>query len=235
MANILVKSYGCSANISEGEMIKGILSASHTIKDEQPDTIILNICTVKGDKQALREIKLAHEQHPNKKIIIAGCITPSIVEPIKKIIPDVSLVNTHNIDKITQVIDNPPQTFLDRARKLKVNLPRIRKNPVVGIVNIASGCTSACTFCSTKLVKGGLQSYPARAILDECQQHIAEGCREIWLTSQDNGAWGVEWKQNLSHLLTILTQELRGPYLIRNGMGNPKHIIRFIDDLIAAY
>jgi len=240
MATILVKSFGCSANISEGEMMKGLLQeATHSIteQEEKADTVVLNICTVKGDKHALREIRDIRERYPEKKIVVAGCITPSIVQPIRELVPDASLVSTHNIDKITSVIDagDRPHDFLHRVRLEKVGMPRIRKNPVVGIVNIASGCTSACTFCSTKLVKGGLQSYTKEAILDECQQHIAEGCRELWLTSQDNGAWGMEHKQDLADLLCYLTERLRGPYMIRSGMANPKHIVRFPEKLVEAY
>ena len=240
MATILVKSFGCSANISEGEMMKGLLQeAKHTVieRESDADTIVLNICTVKGDKHALREIRDIQERYPEKKIVIAGCITPSIVGPIRELVPDASLVSTHNIDKITATIDRDdhPHDFLHRVRLEKVGMPRVRKNPVVGIVNIASGCTSACTFCSTKLVKGGLQSYSKEAILDECQQHISEGCKELWLTSQDNGAWGMEQKQDLADLLHFLTERLRGPYMIRSGMANPKHIVRFPEKLVDAY
>lgn len=240
MVNVLVKSFGCSANLSEGEMMKGLLQkADHCVteQDHDADTIVLNICTVKGDKQALGEIKQVQEQYPGKKIIVAGCVTSSIVQPIREIIPHVSFVNTHNIDKITIAMedDNQSHEFLQRTSLEKINMPRIRKNPLVGIVNIASGCTSACTFCSTKLVKGGLQSYTKEAILDECQQHIAEGCKELWLTSQDNGAWGMEFKQDLADLLSFLTERLRGPYMIRSGMANPKHIVRFPERLVGAY
>lgn len=240
MANVLVKSFGCSANLSEGEMMKGLLQkANHrvTMQEHDADTIVLNICTVKGDKQAIGEIKQARERYPGKRIIVAGCVTPSIVQPIKELVSNVSFVNTHNIDKIATVMDGDNQSheFLQRTRLEKVNMPRIRKNPLVGIVNIASGCTSACTFCSTKLVKGGLQSYTKEAILDECQQHIAEGCKELWLTSQDNGAWGMEFKQDLADLLSFLTERLRGPYMIRSGMANPKHIVRFPERLMEAY
>lgn len=218
-------------------MMQGILSrANHDIVQDEKnaDAIVLNICTVKGDKNALKQVKNVHEQHPGKKIVVAGCITPSIVQQIKNFVPDASLVSTHNIDKIVQATTTK-QEFLQRSRKTKIGLPRIRANPTVGIVNIASGCTSACTFCSTKIVKGGIQSYPAQNVLEECEQHLNDGCKELWLTSQDNGCWGVEWNQNLSHLLEFLTNKLRGPFHIRNGMSNPKHVVKFYEELIKAY
>src|SRR5574341_908415 len=92
-----VKSYGCSANMAEGEQIKGQFELA---EEKDADLVVLNICTVKGDKNALDEIKLVKKNYPNKKIAIAGCITPSIVQPTKLIDPDAVLVNTHHIDKI---------------------------------------------------------------------------------------------------------------------------------------
>ena len=41
----------------------------------------------------------------------------------------------------------------------KIGIPKVRLNPAVGIVEIANGCMSECTFCQTKLAKGDLQSY----------------------------------------------------------------------------
>jgi len=55
-----VKNYGCSANIAEGEMIKGQF-------EEGDDWTIYNICTVKGDAKILREIRKFKKQNPERK------------------------------------------------------------------------------------------------------------------------------------------------------------------------
>src|SRR5574341_2021799 len=94
-----VKSYGCSANMAEGEQIRG--QFAELVEEKDADLVVLNICTVKGDKNALDEIKLVKKNYPNKKIAIAGCITPSIVQPTKLIDPEAILVNTHHIDNIS--------------------------------------------------------------------------------------------------------------------------------------
>ncbi|MBW3005038.1 hypothetical protein KY310_04365, partial [Candidatus Woesearchaeota archaeon] len=106
--NICIKTYGCSANFAEAEMMKGLLAeADFKIVDDVKEAfmVILNVCTVKGDDSALKEIRKIKEEHPYKKIIISGCIPKHLVEPIRALVPEASLVNTHNIGKIVSVVE----------------------------------------------------------------------------------------------------------------------------------
>src|SRR3989344_5814071 len=87
MANIFVQTFGCSANFAEGEIIKGLLSDSnHNIiqAKEEADVIILNICTVKGNQNALKEIRKTNQDFPETKLIIAGCIPLDIIPKSRK-------------------------------------------------------------------------------------------------------------------------------------------------------
>src|SRR3989344_6943355 len=161
MQKVYVKSFGCSANVAEGEMIKGQFSQNGKIVEDEKDAdrIVLNICTVKGDKGALDEIRKARSQFPDKKLTITGCITPSIVQPIKSIDPQAILINTHHINEVVSLVRGGPDP-LTYAKPIKLMVPRVRTNPVIGIVPISSGCLVACAFCSTRLVKGVLFSFP---------------------------------------------------------------------------
>ena len=135
-----VKSYGCSANMAEGEMIKGqFVKDGEIVEEKDADLVVLNICTVKGDKTALNAIRKIKQQYPDKKLAVAGCVTPSIVDPIKQIDPDVRLVNTHHIENISTLV-NTKTDALTHAKPIKLLQPRVRTNPVIGIVPISSGC-----------------------------------------------------------------------------------------------
>src|SRR3989338_2423854 len=63
---------------------------------------------------------------------------------------------------------------------------------------------------------------------------IGEGCRKIYLTSQDNGCYGFDIKTNLPELLNELTT-IEGDYKIRVGMMNPWHLTKILPGLIDAY
>jgi len=227
-----IKSYGCSANHAESEIIAGKLTKDGELTSEsEADTIILNICTVKGDKTALTEIKKVKQQYPNKKIAITGCITPSIVQPIKQIDPNAQLINTHHINDIDKLLQIKTDV-LTYAKPIKLMLPRVRRNKFIGIVPISSGCLDACGFCSTRLVKGVLFSFPPETIVKEVKKCIEDGCKEIWITGQDTACYGFDRKTNLAELLEKITKEVPGDYKIRVGMGNPRHVPKYLKQLI---
>ena len=223
-----VKSYGCSANIAEGEIIKGQFEEAD---EKNADWIIYNICTVKGDAKILREIRKFRKQNPDKKLAITGCIAPSIIEPLKKIDSDILLINTHHIDKIKELIQEK-QNALTYAKTIKLGYQRKRNNPVIGIVPIANGCLDACAFCSTHLVKGPLYSYPPDKILEEVKKCVQDGCKEIWITAQDTCCYGFDTGTNLAELLQKIV-EIQGEFFVRVGMGNPRHSIKYLDELVS--
>ena len=243
MTNIYLQTHGCSANLAESEIMMGLLSKGgfHIVDEmEYSDVNIINICTVKGPKVPLAEIKKFVEHYPEKRLIVTGCITRDIIPQIREIAQDASLINTHNIHRIVEAVEESLHgnvlEALTQDRPIKVSLPKVRTNKVVGIIPIASGCADFCGYCSVKLIKGNIFSYPEAYIVNEVKKNIDEGCKEIWLTSQDNGAYGLDsGERKLNILLHAILNKVPGDYKIRLGMINPRHVMPMIDDLLQIY
>ena len=243
MTDVYIQTHGCSANSADSEIMVGLLTkAGFKIVDdmEYSDVNIINICTVKGLIVPLREIRELTEQFPNKKLIIAGCITRDIISKIRKINQNASLINTHNIHRIVDVVEESLQgnvlESLTQERVNKAELPKVMINKVVGIVPIASGCDDFCAYCSVKLIKGKIFSYPQESIIDSIKRNVEHGCKETWLTAQDTGAYGLDkGKRKLVNLLNEILEKVQGNYKIRLGMINPRHVMSMIDDLIQIY
>ena len=239
---IYIQTHGCTNNYHESEIMMGILSENNfkiVNSPEDADINIINICTVKGNETALRTIKNIKERFPDKKLIIAGCISKDIIPEIRKIDENAPLVNTHNIPAIVEVIEELTQgniiESLARTKEIKINLPKIKLNKIIGIVPIASGCVDYCTYCSVKLIKGHIFSYPKDKIIEEVKNNLKDGCKEIWITSQDNGAYGLEDGQY--RLIELMKEilKIKGSHKIRLGMLNPRHALKMLDGLIEIY
>jgi len=243
MTNIYIQSHGCSANLVEAQSMMGLLSeGGFKIVDdmEYSDVNIINICTVKGNIAPLQEIKKITEHYPEKKLIVTGCITRDIIRHIREINESASLINTHNIHRIVEAVEESLQgnalEALAQDWIIKSNLPKIRTNRIIGIIPIANGCADHCAYCSVKPIKGNIFSYPEAYILNEAKKAVDEGCKEIWLTSQDNGAYGLDTGERKLHiLLQAILNKVPGDYKIRLGMLNPRHVLAIIDDLIKIY
>ena len=242
MTKVFFQTHGCSVNFSETEQMKGILAKwdFEIIGDmETADVIIINVCTVKGENTALREIKKINEDYGTKKLIVAGCLTEELIENVKEVRDDVSFINTDNIKRITEVVEEEINDnhieLLSKEKELKLNLPKIRKNPAVGIVPILNSCALNCSYCSVKEIKGELFSYPIEDTTKEVEKCLNDGCKEIWITSQDNAAYGIENKENKLPLLLNNILEINKDFFVRIGMMNPSNVLPILDPLVEIY
>lgn len=105
-----------------------------------------------------------------------------------------------------------------------LNLPKVRKDPSVEIIPISLGCNGACTFCQTKLARGSLRSYPVEEILQRVDA-VKNTASEIWLTSEDTGAYGQDIGADLITLLQSIQERVQDSNtMIKIGMTNPPYL-----------
>jgi len=239
MAKIFVEAYGCSASFADSEMISGlIVNGGHTLATNasESDLNLIVTCSVKDTTAN----KMMHRIKSLKKkpLIVAGCLPKAEKSNVEKFTENASLLGPNSLGKTLEVINSTlrgnKQIALEDTDISKVGLPKVRLNPTVGIVEIASGCMSECTFCQTKLSKGDLSSYRLGDIVRQVQTEIKEGCKEVWLTSTDNGCYGFDIGTDLPTLVNTVT-EIPEDFMIRVGMMNPMYMPRIKKNLIEAY
>lgn len=90
-----------------------------------------------------------------------------------------------------------------------------------------------CTYCKTKHARGELASYPVAELVARLRAVLAEGVVEIWLTSEDTGAYGRDLGTDLPTLLRALLAELPPNARLRLGMTNPPYILEHLDAMAA--
>jgi len=242
MTNIYFQTHGCSTNFSETEVMQGLLKEAGfeiVTQPEEADIIVINICTVKGEETALREIRKLKENFPGKKIVIAGCISREIIEPIREITEDAPLISTHNIKSIREVIEELINEnvieMLAKENEVKINLPKVRRNSIIGIVPILSGCEHECSYCSVRLIKGRLFSYPMDIIVKDVKNCLKDGCKEIWITSMDNASYMLDkGGRKLPELLNDLIN-INQSFFLRIGMMNPEELRPILKKMIEIY
>ena len=91
--------------------------------------------------------------------------------------------------------------LLSKKTLPSLDLPKIRKNPFVEIVPLSTGCLGACTYCKTRHARGKLGSYTLDALSRRIKQVVKEQVAEIWLSSEDTGAWGLDIGMKIPDLL----------------------------------
>ena len=241
MQNIYFETYGCALNRSDSETMKGILEKNgfNIVSDiEKSDVIIINSCTVKLSTFNKFKFLLKKYSHlKNKKLIIAGCVSQTNLDMLKK--ANVSAIGVDHISDIVEVVKETLSGkiihLVGREKNVtRLNLSKNRENPVIEIVPISQGCLGNCSYCKVKLARGDLKSYSVAKIVKQVKDAAADGVKEIWLTSQDNGCYGLDINTNIIELLEKLVT-IKGNFKIRVGMANPNFVYKYLDGFLKIF
>ncbi|KAI9200467.1 hypothetical protein LWI28_008402 [Acer negundo] len=235
---IYIKTFGCSHNQSDSEYMTGQLSAfgyAITENPEEADLWLINTCTVKSPSQSAMDTLITKGKNARKPLVIAGCV-PQGSRDLKQL-EGVSIVGVQQIDRVVEVVEETLKghevRLLHRKKLPALDLPKVRKNKFVEIVPINVGCLGACTYCKTKHARGHLGSYTIESIVNRVRTVAADGVKEIWLSSEDTGAYGRDIGVNLPKLLNAIVAELPpdGSTMLRIGMTNPPYILEHLIEI----
>lgn len=239
--NFWIEAYGCSANFSDMEIISGILQQDGFNLVDQPEHADINLivtCSVKNSTEHKMIDRIKSLTNINKPLIIAGCLPAADERMVKSLSPSASLIGPDSIKLVSKMslaaLEHNPITNLESMKDEKINLPKLRINPIISIVQISTGCLSECTFCQTKLAKGNLRSFRTGHIINQINTDIEMGIKEIWLTSTDNGCYGLDIGTNIVNLLRGCEQ-IDKYFKIRLGMLNPMYLKNFGKEISIAY
>ncbi|XP_028908614.1 threonylcarbamoyladenosine tRNA methylthiotransferase isoform X1 [Ornithorhynchus anatinus] len=238
---IWIRTWGCSHNNSDGEYMAGQLAAyGYTITENaaEADLWLLNSCTVKSPAEDHFRNSIKKAQEEDKKVVLAGCVPQA--QPRQDYMKGLSIIGVQQIDRVVEVVEETVKGHSvrllgqkkDNGKRMggaRLDLPKIRKNPLIEIISINTGCLNACTYCKTKHARGNLASYPIDELVERAKQSFQEGVCEIWLTSEDTGAYGRDIGTDLPTLLWKLVEVIPEGAMLRLGMTNPPYILEHLE------
>lgn len=241
--SVYVKTWGCSHNSSDSEYMAGQLAAyGYTITEDRSaaDLWLLNSCTVKGPAEDHFRNEVVQGRSQGKHVVVAGCVPQGQRE--LDYVQGLSIIGVQQIDRVVEVVEEtlkghsvrllgPKKVDGKKVGGARLDLPKIRKNPLIEIIAINTGCLNRCTYCKTKHARGELGSYQPEDIVARAKQSFREGVVEIWLTSEDLGAYGRDIGVTLPELLWKLVEVIPDGCMLRLGMTNPPYILEHLEEV----
>ncbi len=247
-----VETYGCQQNEADSERIRGLRTESgYAITDtaEGADVVVMNTCAIRehaeqrvfGNLGALTHTK---RRHPEQKIFLCGCMAGQehVVQRLKKSYPHVDGVfSTHHLWQFPEILHrtltDKKRVFYveDEAGSIAEGLPQLRDSTLKAWVSIMYGCNNFCTYCIVPYVRGRERSRKPEAILAECRELIASGCKDITLLGQNVNSYGKDLADGMdfSDLLKAIA-DIPGDFLIRFMTSHPKDASEKLFDTMAA-
>ncbi|XP_063993383.1 threonylcarbamoyladenosine tRNA methylthiotransferase [Diachasmimorpha longicaudata] len=240
---IYVKTWGCTHNSSDSEYMAGQLAAygyNLTNDKSEADLWLLNSCTVKAPAEDHFRNEIEAGKKMGKHVVVAGCVPQGA--PKTSFLSNLSVIGVQQIDRVVEVVEETLKgntvRFLSQkkisGKKIggaPLSLPKVRRNPLVEIIAINTGCLNQCTYCKTKHARGELGSYPPEEIIQRAVQAFEEGVVELWLTSEDTGAYGRDIGTSLPELLWRIVEVIPEGCMMRVGMTNPPYILEHLDEI----
>ncbi|MEE6464812.1 hypothetical protein FKM82_006368 [Ascaphus truei] len=148
---VWIRTWGCSHNNSDGEYMAGQLAAygyNITENPEQADVWLLNSCTVKSPAEDHFRNSIRKAQEQDKKVVLAGCVPQA--QPRQEYLKGLSIIGVQQIDRVVEVVEETIKGHSvrllgqkkDNGKRLggaRLDLPKIRKNPLIEIISINTG------------------------------------------------------------------------------------------------
>lgn len=246
-----VRTYGCQGNVADGEKLKGMLEEmGYTLTDspDGADFVLYNTCAIRehaedrvfGNVGALKNNK---RRNPSMLIGLCGCMMQQehVAQRIKQSYPYVDLVfGTHAMHRfpelLYQALSSHRRVFEipDSDGVIAEGLPTHRDGEYKAWLPIMYGCNNFCTYCVVPYVRGRERSRRPADILQEAEELIAKGYKDITLLGQNVNSYGNDLENGI-RFPQLLRQinALEGDFRIRFMTSHPKDCTHELIDAIA--
>ncbi|HBS27109.1 MAG TPA: 30S ribosomal protein S12 methylthiotransferase RimO, partial [Gammaproteobacteria bacterium] len=195
--NIGFISLGCPKALVDSERILTQLRAegygiSGTYEDA--DLVVVNTCGFidAAVEESLDTIGEALKE--NGKVIVTGCLGAES-DKVLDAHPDVLAVSgPHAYEEVMSAVHDhvpaphDPHTSLIPPQGIKLTPKHY------AYLKISEGCNHRCSFCIIPHFRGDLVSRPIGEVLQEAENLVAAGVKELLVISQDTSAYGVDTK-----------------------------------------
>jgi MiaB-like tRNA modifying enzyme len=228
MARYHIETYGCTANRGESREIERKLRDGGHVPAEGPseaDVAVLNTCTVleKTERNMLRRAEELDREVSD--LVVTGCMALAQGELFEEAGLEAAVVGWDDVPTAVRNGECPTPTT-DGEPVL---------DGVVGILPIARGCTSNCSYCITKEATGYIDSPPVGANVERARALVHAGAKELRITGQDTGVYG--WDDGERKLPELLERicAIEGDFRVRVGMANPGGLYGIHEELAAVF
>ncbi len=196
---LYVETYGCAMNVSDSEIVMGVMHKSGYVMTDKPDdadVILLNTCAIRDGAERKIHERLKHLKFYKRKrrdlvIGILGCMAERMRDELitEKQIVDL-VVGPDEYRALPQLIAKAYEGEKGIAVKLSRvetydDIVPLRTEGISAWISVSRGCDKFCTFCVVPFTRGRERSRSLQLIVDEAKQLWDSGFKEITLLGQN--------------------------------------------------
>jgi len=200
---VYIETYGCQMNVNDSEIVASVLKNSGyglTRDEDEADVVLINTCAIRENAEQKVRTRLGmlradkRERGRDLTLGVLGCMAERLREKLLEqeqlvdlvVGPDAyrdlpRLLNeaSESGQPAVNVQLSKEETYADVAPV------RYDSNGLSAYVSIMRGCDNMCSFCVVPFTRGRERSRPVSTILDEVEQLVDEGYKEVTVLGQN--------------------------------------------------
>jgi ribosomal protein S12 methylthiotransferase len=190
-------SLGCPKALVDSEVILSRLRAEGYAISPSYDTadlVVVNTCGFIDSAVDESLDAIGEALAENGRVIVTGCLGAK-GDIVRRTHPKVlAVTGPHAADAVMQAVHahlpRPHDPYTDLVPPQGVRLTPAH----YAYLKISEGCNHRCTFCIIPSLRGDLVSRPIGEVMQEAENLVKAGAKEILVISQDTSAYGVDIK-----------------------------------------
>ncbi len=249
---LFIETYGCQMNFADSEVVASIMGMSgYELTDtlQDADAIFINTCSIRDNAEQKAFSRLDYFQSLKRKkkhliVGVLGCMAERIKDDLleRKVIdlvvgPDAYL-DLPNLIGAVESGEKAININLSTTETYQDVIPqRIGHNRISGFISIMRGCNNFCTYCIVPYTRGRERSRPIHSILQEMQDLVDKGYKEITFLGQNVNSYhdsNQESDYSFPALLALAAEKFPTTR-IRFTTSHPKDISEELIHTIAKY
>ena len=217
IATALFHTFGCKLNFAETSTVANIFrqrGIRRVAEGETPDLIVINSCSVTdlADKKCRQAIRSFAKRYPDAPIIVTGCyaqLKPGEIAAIDGVAIVAGSDQKQNLadflDKWTE--QRNQQLVVTPSREITEFTPSCsRGDRTRYFLKVQDGCDYWCTYCTIPIARGRSRSGSIQSMVDQVNQVVKDGGREVVITGVNIGDFGKGSDKNFLNLIKELDQ-----------------------------
>jgi tRNA-2-methylthio-N6-dimethylallyladenosine synthase len=196
MPHVYIETYGCQMNVSDSELLLGVLARDGYVRTDDPavaDVLLVNTCAVRdhAEQRVLGRMgELKRHKRPGDVLGVVGCMAQRLGPALLERVPQVDLViGPDGYRGLPELIARARggERAADVAFKSwehYEDVPPVRGDPFSAFVTVQRGCDYRCTFCIVPMTRGPERSRKLTDVVDEATRLAASGTTEVTLLGQ---------------------------------------------------
>jgi len=193
---IYIETYGCQMNVSDSELMLGVLGREGYVRTADPaeaDVLLVNTCAVRdhAEQRVLGRMgELKRYKRPGDVLGVVGCMAQRLGPKLLERVPQVDLVIGPDgyrglPELIARARSGERAADVDfRGWEHYEDVPADRPAGASAFVTVQRGCDYRCTFCVVPMTRGPERSRKLEDVVGEVLRLAATGTSEVTLLGQ---------------------------------------------------